>query len=169
LARGNRVAQGELSAESRRRLIVLEPCDDLRKVRVDNERALAIVRRREVAADGIELLLNFLVGGIVRNVVLSDLDDELANGTDRLLNRALNGHELSTGIAKRKLRAESGRVLLVLEISNDLGKIRLDDKKTLATVRIRQSIADLLEFRLKFVDGLVVEHVRFSNLDNKLA
>jgi len=71
-----------LGTESRGRLIVLDPLDNLREVGVHNEGALAIVGSREVVANGIELGLNLRISGIVLNVGLSDLNDELTNGAD---------------------------------------------------------------------------------------
>ena len=72
-------AEGELGAQGRGGLIILDPLDDLGEIGVHNEGALAIVGGREIAAESIELGLNLLVGGIVRNVGLGNLDDELAN------------------------------------------------------------------------------------------
>jgi len=62
----------------------------LRKIRVDDQSALAVVGGREVAADLIELGLNLLVSRIVGDVGLDDLNDELANRADALLDFALD-------------------------------------------------------------------------------
>jgi len=67
----------------------LEVRDDLRKVCVDDQSAFAAVWRGEIIAYGIKLGLDLSLSGVVLNVVLSDLNDELANGAEGLHNFAL--------------------------------------------------------------------------------
>ena len=83
---------------------------------------LAVVGGREVAAEAIELSLNLLLGGVVGDVGLGDLDDELADSARGLLDGALL---LLGGLrrAELELGANGLGVLVVLEPRDNLRKI----------------------------------------------
>jgi len=125
-------AEGELGAEGGRGLVVLQPGDDLGEVSVNDEDALAVVGRGEIAAEGIKLGLNLGLGRVVGKVSLGNLNDEAADSAGSLLNLTLHGDGLRG--AQAELSAGGSRGLVGGNPGNDLREVRVDDESALAVV-----------------------------------
>jgi hypothetical protein len=155
-----------LTAEGRRRLVILEPSDDLREIRVHDQSALAIVRSGKIAAHCVELSLNLGEGSVVLYIVLGNLNNKLANCANRLLHITLNRRRL--GRAKRELRTNGSWGLVVLDVGDDLRKVGVHDQSALATVRRGKLGAKGIKFSLDLLIGGIVGNVGLHNLNNEL-
>jgi len=162
---GGRRAKGKLRAQGLRILVVKEPLYDLRKIGVDDQRALAIVGRGKIGAEIIELLFYFLLRGILLQERVGHLYDELTYYADGLLDITLL--DLACR-AERKLSADGCRLFIVLNIRDDLRKVSVNDEDALAIVGGRKIGTESVQFRLDLLVGGVIENEILGDLNHNL-